>query len=61
MFLSAGKKKYSAQEFEPNVIICSGITQSALYIKLLVGLTNNVKDLPAFVMKNACGEVKNDG
>ncbi|MDE6401057.1 MAG: asparaginase [Clostridiales bacterium] len=59
MFLSAGKKKYSADEFAPNVVICTGITQTALYIKLLIGLKNNVKDLAAFVMKNACGEVKN--
>lgn len=59
MFLSAGKKKYAAEEFAPNVVICSGITQTALYIKLLIGLKNNVKDLPAFVLKNACGDVKN--
>lgn len=59
MFLSAGKKKYAAEEFAPNVVICSGITQTALYIKLLIGLKNKVKDLTAFVLKNACGDVKN--
>lgn len=57
MFLCTGKKKYADNTFAPNVIQCRGITQSALYIKLLIGLKNKVKDLPAFIMKNACGEI----
>ncbi len=57
MFLTAGRKKYAGQDFVDNVIQCHGITQTALYIKLLIGLRNNVKDLPAFILKNACGEI----
>ncbi|MCH5165971.1 MAG: asparaginase [Clostridiales bacterium] len=57
MFLSGGKKKYAPDVFVKNVTICNGMTQTALYIKLLIGLKNNVKDLAAFVMKNACGEI----
>lgn len=57
MFLTAGQKKYGKNDFVPNIIQCHGITPSALYIKVLIGLKNNVKDLTAFVMKNACGEL----
>lgn len=61
MFFSAGKKKYPANTFAHNVIQCSGITQTALYIKVLLGLHNNVKDVKSFVMKNACGEIIEGG
>lgn len=57
MFLSAGKKRYLPGTFAPNVTLCPGITQTALYIKLLIALKNNVKDLPSFILKNACGEI----
>ncbi len=57
MFMTAGRKKYDGQRFVSNVIQVHGISQSALYIKLLIGLTNKVKDLPAFIKKNACGEI----
>lgn len=57
MYLITGKKKYSAKDFAPNVVLCSDITKTALYIKLLIGLENNVKDLTAFALKNACGEI----
>ncbi|MDE7464018.1 MAG: asparaginase [Clostridiales bacterium] len=57
MFMTAGRKKYDGQDFVSNVIQCHGITQTALYIKLLIGITNNVKDLPSFILKNACGEI----
>lgn len=57
MFMTAGRKKYDGQVFVDNVIQCHGITQTALYIKVLIGLKNKVKDLPAFVLKNACGEI----
>lgn len=57
MFFSAGKKKYPANTFAPNVVQCPYVTQTALYIKVLLGLHNNVKDIKSFVMKNACGEI----
>lgn len=57
MFLITGKKKYSPSEFESNVVLCSHITKTALYIKLLIALNNNVKDLKTFVLTNACGEI----
>lgn len=57
MFMTAGRKKYDGQFFVDNVVQCHGITQTALYIKVLIGLKNKVKDLPAFVLKNACGEI----
>ncbi len=57
MFMTAGRKKYDGQEFTDNVIQCHGITQTALYIKILLGLKNKVKDLKSFVLKNACGEI----
>ncbi len=57
MFLSAGKKKYDENAFARNVVQCQGITQTALYVKLLIAVRNNVKDLMAFVRKNACGEI----
>lgn len=59
MFLSVGKKKYAPEVFARNITACSGMTQTALYIKVLIGLKNKVKDLPAFVLRNACGEIKN--
>lgn len=57
MFISTGRKKYTANTFAKNITQCHGITQSALYIKTLIGLKNRVKDLSTFVMKNACGEI----
>lgn len=57
MFLTAGRKKYAGQDFVSNIIQCHGITQTALYTKLLIGIKNNVKDLPSFILKNACGEI----
>ncbi|MCM1367671.1 MAG: asparaginase [Roseburia sp.] len=57
IYLTAGRKKYGDGELAPNVIQCHGITQTALYVKLLIGVKNNVKDLTAFVKKNACGEI----
>ena len=60
MYMTAGRKKYDGQVFVKNVIQCHGITQAALYIKLHIGLKNNVKDLTAFVHKNACGEIVTD-
>lgn len=57
MFLLTGNKKYSLDIFPENVVLCPTITQTALYIKILIGLKNNVKDLKAFVNKNACGEI----
>lgn len=57
IFLTAGFSKYAGQEFAENVIECHGITQTALYIKLLIALKNNVKDVAAFVKMNACGEI----
>ncbi len=57
MFMTAGRKKYAGQEFVENVVQCHGITQTALYVKILIGLNNNVKDLASFVLKNACGEI----
>ncbi len=57
MFMTAGRKKYDGQVFEDNVVQCHGITQTALYIKTLIALKNGVKDLGAFVQKNACGEI----
>ncbi len=60
VYLTAGRKKYDKTDLQPNIVQCHGIAPTALYIKLLIGLRNNVKDLTAFVMKNACGEfVKN--
>lgn len=61
MYLTVGRRKYDKDEFEKNIIQCRGITQTALYIKLLLGLKNKVKDLTAFVMKNACGEIVKSG
>ena len=57
MFFLSGSKKYAPGTFAPNVALCPGITQTALYIKLLIGLNNNVKDLTSFAAKNACGEI----
>lgn len=57
IYLTAGRKKYGDGELAPNVVQCHGITQTALYVKLLIGIKNNVKDLTAFVKKNACGEL----
>ena len=57
MFLTAGRKRYVDQVFEKNITLCYGITYSALYVKIMIGLKNNVKDLAAFVGKNACGEI----
>ena len=57
IFLLSGKKKYAANTFPANVVQCPNITQTALYIKLLIALKNNVKDLTKFVKKNACGEI----
>lgn len=57
MFLTAGRKKYDGQVFVDNVVQCHGITQTALYIKLLIAINNNVKDLGEFVNQNACGEI----
>lgn len=57
MFVLSGDKKYAADTFAPNVVQCPGITQTALYMKLLIAVRNNVKDLRSFVMKNACGEI----
>ena len=57
IFLLSGNKKYAAGTFPNNVVQCPSITQTALYMKLLVGIKNNVKDLPAFVKKNAVGEI----
>ena len=57
VFLLTGNKKYSPDIFPDNVVLCPTITQTALYIKILIGLKNNVKDLAAFVHKNACGEI----
>lgn len=57
MFFCTGTKKYDKSKFSSNITLCSDITQTALYIKLLIGIKNNVKDLSAFVMKNACGEI----
>lgn len=57
IFLLSGDKKYDANTFTKNVVQCPSITQTALYIKLLIGVKNNVKDLAAFVKKNVCGEI----
>ena len=57
IFLLSGNKKYPAGTFPANVVQCPAITQTALYIKLLIGIKNNVKDLTAFVKKNAVGEI----
>ncbi|MDE6029183.1 MAG: asparaginase [Clostridiales bacterium] len=57
IFLLSGNKKYDANMFPKNVVLCPAITQTALYIKLLIAIKNNVKDLPAFVKKNAVGEI----
>lgn len=57
IFLLSGDKKYAASTFPKNVVQCPAITQTALYIKLLIGIKNNVKDLAAFVKKNAVGEI----
>lgn len=57
MFMTAGRKPYDSSVFVSNIVQCHGITQTALYTKVLIGLKNNVKDLPAFVLKNACGEI----
>lgn len=56
VFLLLGAKKYAKDTFAPNITQCRGITKSALYIKLLIALNNNVKNIPAFVLKDACGE-----
>ncbi|MCX4312990.1 MAG: asparaginase domain-containing protein [Clostridia bacterium] len=60
MFLISGKKKYSPSDFEKNVVLCSHITKTALYIKLLIALNNGVKDLAEFALKNVCGEIINN-
>ncbi|MDE7164900.1 MAG: asparaginase [Clostridiales bacterium] len=57
IFLLSADKKYAANTFPKNVVQCPSITQTALYIKLLIGVKNNVKDLAAFVKKNVCGEI----
>ncbi|MDE7108136.1 MAG: hypothetical protein K2O39_07425, partial [Clostridiales bacterium] len=57
IFLLSGDKKYAADAFPKNVVQCPAITQTALYMKLLIAIKNNVKDLPAFVKKNAVGEI----
>ncbi len=57
MFFVCGSKKYDPGTFASNVTQCAGIAQPALYMKLLIGLHNNVKDLKNFVLKNACGEI----
>lgn len=59
IFLITGKKKYSPADFEKNVVLCSHITKTALYIKLVIALNNNVKDLKSFALSNACGEIVN--
>lgn len=57
IFLLSGNKKYTSGTFPANVVQCPGITQTALYIKLLIAINNNVKDLAAFAKKNVCGEI----
>lgn len=57
MFMTAGRKKYDGQVFVNNVVQCHGITRPALYMKVLIGLNNNVKDIVSFVKTNACGEI----
>ena len=57
IFLLSGNKKYAAGAFPSNVVQCPAITQTALYLKILIGIKNNVKDLTAFVKKNAVGEI----
>lgn len=57
IYLTVGKRKYAGQDFAENIVPCYGITQNSLYIKVLIGLKNNIKDLPAFVRKNAVGEI----
>lgn len=57
IFLLSGNKKYPAGTFPDNVVQCPAITQTALYLKLLIGIKNNVKDLTSFVKKNAVGEI----
>lgn len=57
IYLTAGRKQYGKGDLQPNIVQCHGIAPTALYIKLLIGIKNNVRDLTAFVMKNACGEL----
>lgn len=57
MFLLSGTKKYPADMFQANVTQCPRITQTALYMKLLIAVNNKVKDLSSFACKNACGEI----
>lgn len=57
IFLILGNKKYAADTFPKNVVQCQGITKASLYIKVLIGVHNKVKDLPAFVKKSAVGEI----
>ena len=57
IFLITGKKKYSPADFESNVVLCSNITKTALYIKLVIALNNNVADLKNFALSDACGEI----
>ena len=57
IYLTVGSRKYAGQDFEKNIVPCYGITQNSLYIKVLIGLKNNIKDLSAFVKKNAVGEI----
>lgn len=57
MFFISGNKKYEPGTFVQNVTQCPGITQPAVYMKLLIALNNNVKDLKGFVLKDACGEI----
>lgn len=56
MFWTTGNAKY-ADALASNIVQCAGITSVALYVKLLIGLNNGVKDLAKFVAKNACGEI----
>lgn len=57
MFFPAGLKKYDPGTFVKNIVQCPAITQTALYIKLLIAINNNVKDLASFVLKDVCGEI----
>lgn len=57
IFLLTGSKKYAANSFEKNIVLCGGTTHTALYFKLLIALKNGVKDIRAFATKNVCGEI----
>ena len=56
MFWTTGNSEYR-DALAPNIIQCAGITSVALYVKLLIGLNNGIKDLAKFAAKNACGEI----